>query len=61
VGLGRVTTAVNGRAYGYPGAPLHATANGDNWFYYGRNGYIPATGLGTLDVANFAGSRRGQF
>jgi hypothetical protein len=53
--------ALSGRAYGYPSAPLHAIAYGDNWFYYGRNGYIPATRLGTLGVANFAGSGRGQF
>ena len=35
-------------------ASLHPIANGDNWFYHGRNGYNPAAGLGTLDVANFA-------
>lgn len=46
--------AVTGRAYKNPGAPLHAIASGDNWFYTGRNGYSPAAGLGTLDVANFA-------
>ena len=27
---------------------------GDNWFYYGRNGYSPAAGLGTLNIANLA-------
>jgi kumamolisin len=53
--------ALSGRAYGYPGAPLNAIAYGDNWFYYGRSGYSPAAGLGTLDVANFAGFLRGQF
>jgi kumamolisin len=53
--------ALSGRAYGYPGAPLHAIAYGDNWFYYGRNGYSPAAGLGTLDVANFAAILRGPF
>jgi len=36
------------------GAPLNPIAYGDNWFYSGRNGYSPAVGLGTLDVANFA-------
>jgi kumamolisin len=46
--------AVTGRAYKNPGAPLHAITTGDNWFYTGRNGYSPAAGLGTLDVANFA-------
>jgi subtilase family serine protease len=35
-------------------APLNPIAYGDNWFYSGRNGYSPAAGLGTLDVANFA-------
>jgi kumamolisin len=35
-------------------APLNPIAFGDNWFYYGRNGYNPGAGLGTLDVANFA-------
>jgi len=35
-------------------AAVHPIAYGDNWFYSGRNGYSPAAGLGTLDVANFA-------
>lgn len=35
-------------------APLNPIAYGDNWFYNGRNGYSPAVGLGTLDVANFS-------
>jgi kumamolisin len=35
------------------GASLHPIAYGNNWFYYGRNGYSPAAGLGVLDVANF--------
>jgi len=49
--------------WGYkgPNPPLHAIKDGDNWFYYGRNGYSPAAGLGTLDVANFAEALRGQF
>jgi kumamolisin len=46
--------ALTGRAYGGSGAPIHAIAYGDNWFYSGRNGYSPAAGLGTLDVANLA-------
>jgi kumamolisin len=33
---------------------IHPIAYGDNWFYHGRDGYNPAAGLGTLDVANFA-------
>jgi len=41
---------------GYRGAhpALRAIKDGDNWFYKGRNGYSPAAGVGTLDVANFA-------
>jgi kumamolisin len=50
-----------GWAYNGPRAPLHAIAYGDNWFYYGRNGYSPAAGVGTLDVANFAETLRGVF
>jgi subtilase family serine protease len=46
--------ALTGQAYGGTNAPLHAVPYGDNWFYSGRNGYSPAAGLGTLDVANFA-------
>jgi subtilase family serine protease len=26
--------------------------HGDNWFYYGKNGYEPGAGLGTLNVTN---------
>jgi subtilase family serine protease len=55
------TLARSGQAYGNARAPLHAIAYGDNWFYYGRNGYNPAAGLGTLDVANFADILRGLF
>jgi kumamolisin len=53
--------ALTGRAYKNPGAPLHAITDGDNWFYSGRNGYSPAAGLGTLDVANFAHILRDLF
>ena len=48
--------ALTGQAYTGPNAPLHAIKHGDNWFYYGRDGYSPAAGLGTLDVTNFADS-----
>ncbi len=44
----------NGQAYGGPIPPLNVISTGDNWFYYGRNGYSPAAGTGTMDVANFA-------
>jgi kumamolisin len=36
------------------GAVIHAIPAGDNWFYYGRNGYSPAAGLGTIDVFNLS-------
>jgi kumamolisin len=52
---------LTGQGYQGPHAPLRAIAYGDNWFYFGRNGYSPAAGLGTLDVANFAESLRGPF
>jgi kumamolisin len=50
-----------GQAYAGAKAPLHAISDGDNWFYYGRKGYNPGAGLGTLDVANFADALRGWF
>ena len=53
--------ALTGQAYAGPAAPLHAIAYGDNWFYYGRYGYNPGAGLGTLDVYNFAELMRYQF
>jgi kumamolisin len=53
--------ALSGQAYGNQGAPLHAIAYGDNWFYYGSKGYNLGAGLGTLDVANFAEILHGQF
>jgi subtilase family serine protease len=37
-----------------PNAALNTISAGDNWFYSGRNGYSPAAGLGTLNVANLA-------
>lgn len=48
---------------GYKGSSpsLHAIKDGDNWFYSGRNGYSPAAGLGTLDVAHFAEALHGLF
>jgi kumamolisin len=44
----------HGNGYWGSHPPLHAIAYGNNWFYHGSNGYNPAVGLGTLDVANFA-------
>jgi kumamolisin len=37
-----------------PGAPLHDIKTGNNWFYSGHAGYDQGSGVGTLDVANFA-------
>jgi hypothetical protein len=54
------TLAQTGQAYFGPRAPLHAIAYGDNWFYYGSNGYNPEAGLGTMDVTNFAAVLRYQ-
>ena len=53
--------ALTGKAYTGSNAPLHAIKDGNNWFYHGRDGYSPAAGLGTLDVANFADILRGLF
>ena len=49
-----------GQAYTGRNAPLNIINTGDNWFYYGRNGYSPAVGVGTMDVANFAAALGGQ-
>jgi subtilase family serine protease len=45
--------ALLGGAHG-PNAVLNTISAGDNWFYSGRNGYSPAAGLGTLNVAHLA-------
>lgn len=37
-----------------PATPLDPIAYGDNWFYFGSDGYNLGAGLGTMDVANFA-------
>jgi kumamolisin len=46
--------ARNGQGYRGRQAPLRDVSAGDNWFYSGVPGYEPATGVGVLDVANFA-------
>jgi kumamolisin len=51
----------DGQAYGGPEAPFNIIAYGDNWFYQGRNGYSPAVGVGTMNVANFANVLRYPF
>ena len=53
--------AGTGQGYGGRSAALKAVTQGDNWFYHGSKGYNPGAGLGTMDVANFARSLRGQF
>jgi subtilase family serine protease len=45
--------ASNGGTQG-TNAALNTISAGDNWFYSGSNGYSPAAGLGTLNVANLA-------
>jgi kumamolisin len=52
---------LNGQAYGTSTAPLNAIPYGNNWFYHGRNGYNPADGVGTLNVANFAAILKSEF
>lgn len=44
----------SGTAYGDKDAPLKVIKYGNNDFYKARDGYSPAVGLGTLDIANFA-------
>jgi subtilase family serine protease len=41
-------------AYTGKNAPFNVIKYGNNDFYTGRDGYSPAVGIGTLDVANFA-------
>jgi kumamolisin len=44
----------SGQGYAGPHASLRAIPYGDNWFYFGSNGYNLGVGFGTMDVANFA-------
>jgi len=53
--------SLTGQAYKGSHPPLHVISSGDNWFYKARNGYSPAAGLGTIDVANFAQFLRDLF
>jgi kumamolisin len=41
-------------AYSGKSAPFNLIQYGNNDFYVGRDGFSPAAGIGTLDVANFA-------
>jgi hypothetical protein len=33
---------------------IKTVKQGDNWFFGARDGYSPASGLGDIDVTNFA-------
>jgi subtilase family serine protease len=48
------TLAKEHGAYTGGSAPFNVIKTGNNDFYYGRDGYSPAVGIGTLDVAHFA-------
>jgi kumamolisin len=48
-------------AYAGKHAPFNVIKYGNNDFYKGRDGYSPAAGIGTLDVANFADALKGAF
>jgi subtilase family serine protease len=52
---------LNGKAYNGKSAPLNNVSFGDNWFYNGTKGYNLGSGLGTLDVFNFAQYLKSQF
>jgi subtilase family serine protease len=54
---------LGGTGLGYlgPDPPMHAIPYGDNWYYHGTNGYNPAVGFGTLDVARFAEALRDLY
>ena len=53
--------ARRGSGYGGKNAPFNAIKYGNNEFYQGRDGYSPAVGIGTLDVANFADALKQSF
>jgi subtilase family serine protease len=48
-------------AYTGKHAPFNVIKHGNNDFYTGRDGYSPAVGIGTLDVANFADALKGTY
>jgi subtilase family serine protease len=48
-------------AYKGSGAPFNVIEYGNNDFYYGRDGYSAAAGIGTLDVANFADALKASY
>lgn len=42
-------------AFGYgKWSAFNDIREGDNWYYYGKNGYEPGAGIGTLNVTNLA-------
>lgn len=48
-------------AYWGKHSPFNVIKYGNNYFYYGRNGYSPAAGVGTLDVSNFAEALKHEY
>jgi subtilase family serine protease len=48
-------------AYGGRNPPLRDIVHGDNWFYQGRPGYDPATGVGVPNFANLLQALRNPF
>lgn len=42
-------------------APLRDIRDGDNWFYRGREGYDPASGVGVPNVAQLANAYKNFF
>lgn len=51
----------NGFGYLGSSAPFNAITAGDNWFYHGIAGYDLGSGIGTMNVSNFAQALRGEF
>jgi hypothetical protein len=52
--VGGYALAATPLGYAGPHAPLNDIRSGNNWFYAGHAGYDQGTGVGTLDVDNFA-------
>lgn len=50
-----------GNGYKSKDAPLNVIKYGNNDFYFGRDGYSPAVGVGTLNVTNFAKALKDEY
>jgi kumamolisin len=62
IGLAQASLYAAFKAKGYgPGSPFRAITAGTNLFYASKANYNPATGLGSLDVANLARTLGVQF